>query len=361
MHIEYVGDSGKLRNPIYVMDTAPTSAPVDPRSIEFDPADCVEFHTDTNGFWKPSQVSLTPLINSACKTVSEQITTYDSFSKSHSMEFKVSLGATQKKFSGSVGYGTSRASTVKTSLETSRFLVETQCAEALYSLTVSTTKYTDAFKADVKGLPDSYSSAYESFVRTWGTHVVTGAIMGGRLRKSTSIETKECWKTSTSKVVESAEASFATANKEGSTEGQRSNAITQEKSASGQSTTVSWSSLGGVPALVENTLCTALWRSSTRPKAEMVEITTALMSDAVSGAAKENGDTITVATRKSDNVAEAVLAHMKSLNDEALKYGNYSSAPKVCEGKSSGSTNTHSPQMVITVLMMIGLMPLGNV
>lgn len=354
MDITFLGDSSKLKFKIMELDDPPLNG-VNPRSESLPADQCNTFHDDASHTWYQKQVQLTQLTASGCSERSQKMTSFNEVGTATAEEFGFQIGAEYKDVAAGIGYNTARSKSVRSRIESGQYVVESSCSFKLYSLSLSSEKYSQEFKDAVKDLPTTYSShAYEAFIQSWGTHVVTSSTMGGELRRSSSISTKECWYDSEESVVD-----FVTADFSGITQGVAvetdgeyaiGDTSSQTSDQSNMKVSSSWTSLGGNSALVEgkNTICTQAWRASTYAFADMLDHTLKPIYSAVYQAAVANGEDSTTAGSKSKAVEQAIVAHLRSTIAGAT---SKSAEPIVC-----GATRTHWDFFAFFLAMHVQLM-----
>jgi hypothetical protein len=347
-----LGEASAIRGAVLEVDPAPGS--VDhPQSFNWaGQATCAEFHTQANHIWMPSQMTSTSLSASSCSAASSSISNYEDFSSSVSNSFGISLGGSYKEYAGAVGYETTSASSIRQGLKENRVAMESACGSELYQLRmVSDAAYSRAFLDKVAALPesDSVSAPYDDFVNTFGTHYVMGATMGGTLKRKVSISTSECWESSVQETTQGVNAEFA-ADLEVASVGVAGSHDSAQSSAKAKETTKAssssnWHSLGGDAALLEgDQVCFQVWRASTRPLADAVKLSLSTIDAAVYQAAMANGDSSTVAGKKSEATTKYVRAHLQASLDKMKQEVGTKTVkdPETCSTNSSPHMHTYN-------------------
>ena len=340
MDVLYLGESAKLKKNVMAMDEQPAGL-VDPDSLglSLENHGCLEFHTNSAGFWIPSQIKMTKVSSATCTEISNTISTYAKFVSIMSEEFggDVSVPVGSSGVKASLGYKTTRARGIEQGLREGKYTVETQCSQRIYSLSADEYSYSQSFKTAVEKLTTTSGRSHELFINDWGTHVIKSATFGGRLRKSSSIDTTDCWKTSTVTVTDSVEAGFDADIAGVSGSARWSKEDSAEQSVSGTSISNAWTSIGGNPALVEGDfLCMQAWRASSPPVADMLDFTTEKIEDAVYKAAIANKESTTDAQLKSDAIGVAVTDYLKEATaaDFDSDFSDTTVTPTRCELRS---------------------------
>jgi len=226
--------------------------------------------------------------------------------------------------------------------------------------------FDESFLTSVSNLPTTYTSIpLQHFVETYGTHIILGALMGGRLRQRMALSTDSCWTGSTSQVTSKVETGFTAGFKNGAmVAGDSSNSQFNEEVAQSAGENVRatnrWSSIGGNPALVDanKELCTAAWRLSTRPWADAVSFQLKTIETEVYEASIKLGESSNTALKKAGVVRKYILdEHLGGAFERMKEDGDTVIKPEPCH-KSFAWNVYQSSQMVAVVVTAATVMVL---
>eukprot|EP00039_Didymoeca_costata_P014677 m.239727 g.239727 ORF g.239727 m.239727 type:complete len:237 (-) comp16072_c0_seq4:1365-2075(-) len=214
-------------------------------------------------------------------------------------------------------------------------------------MVIQSEKYEDDFLKAVTQLSSKYHEGlYRDFIQIWGTDVVKGATMGGRLTKDTYASTSTCWTNTVTSVTQSIEAGFESEVKGGAKDGGKDvggstsfdtgTDTTNENNVTEIKTSYSWHTDGGNPALIEgDTMCIAGWRVSTRALPEIVSYQTQSVAGYARLALLQQNKSSDFAFSVMENIEKAVESYLENAVSEGTNVINTTVQAKECTASSS--------------------------